>query len=145
MNSLAEDLAQARQKLAANDGGSSWAQLSNPEREKAVLEAKHYLDAAASAGIAVAAIDPAEIPTPRRRTAMMRDTDGNPLERDDYAAWLDAEAARVPIGERRQLLGDGEARAIGALLDELSAVYRGEPLGQLARELSVRIFGRLGI
>jgi hypothetical protein len=145
MNSLAEDLAQARQRLAAGAGGPSWAQLSNPEREAAVLEATHYLDAAASAGIAVAVVDPGEIPAPPRRMAMMRDTGGNPLQRDEYAAWFDVEAARVPIGERRPLLGDGEARAIGALLDELSAVYRGEPLGQLARALSVRIFDRLGI
>jgi hypothetical protein len=144
MNSLAEDLAAARQKLAANDGDLSWAQLSNREREKAVLEAKHYLDAAASAGIAVAAIDPAEIPTPRRRTAMMGDTDGNPLERDDYAAWLAAEATGVPIGERQPLLGDREAAAVAALLDELSGVYRGEPLGQLSRELAVRLYDRLG-
>jgi hypothetical protein len=145
MNDLAEDLAQARQRLAAHAGAPGWAQLSNPEREAAVLEAKHYLDAAAAAGIAVAAVDPGEIPTPRRRTAMMRDTDGNPLERDEYAAWLDAEASSASNGERRPLLGDGEAGAVAALLDELSGVYRGEPLGQLARELAVRLYDRLGI
>ena len=88
---------------------------------------------------------PAEIPTPRRRTAMMGDTGGDPLKRDEYAARFDAEAARLPIADRQPLLGDGEAGAVGALLDEVSAVYRGASLGQLARELGVRLYDRLGI
>ncbi len=49
------------------------------------------------------------------------------------------------LGPRLQLLREGEATAVAALLDELAGVYTGEDLGELARELAVRIYDRLGI
>ena len=43
------------------------------------------------------------------------------------------------------VLSEEEGLAVAALLDELAGVYNGEDLGQLARELAVRIYNRLGI
>lgn len=48
-------------------------------------------------------------------------------------------------GDRRPLLDDGEAFAVAELLDELAGVYHGEPLGDLAREMAVRLNDRRGI
>jgi hypothetical protein len=43
------------------------------------------------------------------------------------------------------VLSEEEGLAVAALLDELAGVYNGEDLGQLARELAVRIYDRLGV
>jgi hypothetical protein len=43
------------------------------------------------------------------------------------------------------VLSEEEGLAVAALLDELAGVYNGEDLGQLACELAVRIYDRLGI
>jgi hypothetical protein len=46
---------------------------------------------------------------------------------------------------RLALLTHGEALVAAQLLDELSGVYRTEPLGELARDMAVRLYDRLGI
>ncbi|MGW5689106.1 hypothetical protein [Nonomuraea sp. NPDC003754] len=48
-------------------------------------------------------------------------------------------------GERLPLLEAGEAEAVAALLDELAARHPGEGLGQLARELAVRLYDWMGL
>jgi hypothetical protein len=63
-----------------------------------------------------------------RPTATVRDRDGNPLNRDDYAARL------------RAGFDAGQTMVVAArLLDELAGVYRDESLGRLAREVSARL------
>ena len=51
---------------------------------------------------------------------------------------------RVPR-PRLALLTHGEALVAAQLLDELAGVYRTEPLGELARDMAVRLYDRLGI
>jgi hypothetical protein len=80
---------------------------------------------------------------PRRLTANVRDVDGNPFPRDEYAESLADQAIRVPAIDRLPLLSEGEAGAVAALLDELAGVYAGEGIGRFARELAVRIYDRL--
>ena len=145
MSSLNERLARARQQLATHAGAPSWDELTVAEQKQAIQEAAAYLRAAAAAGIAVAAIDPGEMSAPARVTASVRGVDGRPLSRDDYAAHLQARAELGRGEQRRPLLGDEEAQAVAALLDELAGVYRGEDLGRLARELAVILYDRLGI
>ena len=59
------------------------------------------------------------------------------MNRDEYAAQL-----RVKLGEDshvndpRAVLTRAQADAVARLLDELAGIYRGEELGELARELS---------
>ena len=73
-----------------------------------------------------------------------RQVGGAPIARDEYAQslrdWMDADR-----GERVPLIDHGEAHVIAALLDELAAIYDREPLGELARELAVRLNNRRGI
>jgi hypothetical protein len=77
---------------------------------------------------------------------------------EDYGLVLDdgtvhtrsgGQVARVILGRVDRpllpLLMQGEAAAIAALLDELAGVYRGEPLGQVARQLATTLYGRLEI
>jgi hypothetical protein len=74
---------------------------------------------------------------PPRPTAGIRDSAGNPLNRDDYAAELRkrlAEADSTASGSRT--LTPGQAAVVARLLDELAGVYQGEGLGTLAAELS---------
>jgi hypothetical protein len=54
---LATRLARARQQLATQAGLPDWDELTDDERQRAAIEAKHYLEAAAQAGLAVAAIE----------------------------------------------------------------------------------------
>lgn len=69
-----------------------------------------------------------------RPTAGIRDSAGNPLNRDDYAAHL---RSRLGADSDSALtVGAGQAEVIARLLDELAGVYRDEDLGILASELS---------
>lgn len=83
--------------------------------------------------------------TTSRTTATVHDLDGNPLDRDAYAAHLRERADTDRLGPRLELLREGEATTIAALLDELAGVYPDKALGRLARELAVRLDDRLGI
>ncbi|TDD12893.1 hypothetical protein [Nonomuraea diastatica] len=77
--------------------------------------------------------------------ASMRDRHtGRPLTRDELEAFLRTRMAAA-AGERLPLLETGEAEAVAALLDKLAACHRGESLGQLARELAVRLYDRMGL
>jgi hypothetical protein len=144
---LAVQLARARQALAHSGTGylPAWEQLTDEQREFAALEARHYLDAAAQAGIAVAVVNADELPSPARLTATIRGVGDKPIERDDYASHLRARAERGRQAERLPLLAEEEAVAVAGLLDEIAGVYCDEHLGRLARELAVRIYDRLGI
>jgi hypothetical protein len=80
---------------------------------------------------------PAAGTVPPRPTATIRDTAGNPLNRDEYAALLRGQlTGSGEPGERQPKLTAGQADVAARLLDELAGVYRNEPLGALARELS---------
>ena len=76
--------------------------------------------------------------------AGIADVDGRPVDRDAYAQDLQ-QRLDDERGGRRPILNDAETTVIAELLDELAAVYPGETLGTLARELSVRLWDRLGI
>jgi hypothetical protein len=81
---------------------------------------------------------------PPRPTATIKDAASNPLNRDDYAADLQA---RLTEGgqptEHRITLPAGQAEVIARLLDELAGVYRGEDLGALALEMAMRLDSQL--
>ncbi len=78
-------------------------------------------------------------------TVTIRDRVGNPLNRDEYAAYLRARLAEGgPIAAAHRMLTAAEAEVVARLLDELAGVYRGEQLGALARELSALVAGRAG-
>ena len=143
---LAARLARARHDLAVRAAGiPPWADLTDQERRDSTLEAQHYLTAAAAAGFAIAVLTDGEAQRPARVTAGMRDTHDQPLDRDEYAGDLQQRADEARGQERLPVLSEGEGLAAAELLDELAAVYRGEPLGQLARELALRLYDRLGI
>jgi hypothetical protein len=78
-----------------------------------------------------------------RVTAGVRDMDNNLIPRDAWASSLEKGLATREEGKIR--LSTPEATTIAELLDELSAVYPAEPLGTLARRLSVLLWDRLGI
>jgi hypothetical protein len=82
-----------------------------------------------------------------RPTPGITDTDRQPIDRDDYAAflnsWLDsADPAKAGIGAD---LDRREGFVVASLLDVLAAAYPGEELGRLARTMAVRINDRMGI
>ncbi len=80
-----------------------------------------------------------------RPTATARDREGNPLNRDDYAAHLRAQLDEVsPTTGSSPVLTHGQADVIARLLAELAGVYRGENLGTLAGALSRMIDSQLG-
>jgi hypothetical protein len=85
---------------------------------------------------ATAAVAPTSALAPHP-TATARDGAGNPLNRDEYAALL---RARFREGggsaARAMTLTRAQAEVVARLLDELAGVYRGEPLGALAEQLS---------
>ena len=129
-----------------------WSELDERQRSDRIRWAQRYLDAAAAAGLAIAAVDDRDLSTPRRLTAMVRGTDGQPLERDEYAESLRVElelhggrAGGDALAERQLRLSDGQAGVAAALLDELAGVYRDEDLGRLAREVAVILYDRLGL
>lgn len=79
-----------------------------------------------------------------RPTATARDRAGNPLNRDDYAAQLRAQLGEDPRGAgSHSVPTDAQANVVARLLDELAGVYRGEDLGELAREMSQMLDSRL--
>ena len=80
----------------------------------------------------------------KRVLAGLVDIHAGNIPRDEYAADLVKE---LDATDRQGTLTIKEAdgHVIAALLDELAAVYRREPLGQLARELAVRLYDRMGI
>lgn len=80
---------------------------------------------------------------PVRPTAGITTLDDQPLDRDQYTQQLQHTANRA--SGRLVPVQDGEAEAIADLLDELAAVYRGEPMGDLARTLAVRLNDRRGV
>jgi len=77
--------------------------------------------------------------------AIVRDSAGNPLNRDEYAVSL---RARLTGSGRSTgdalMLTAAQAAVVARLLDELVGVYRGESLGTLAHELSVLLDSQLG-
>lgn len=85
-------------------------------------------------------------PDPTQRpTASIRDADEHPLDRDEYAEALAEQSRAATPDQRLPLLGEGEATAVAALLDELADVYPDEDLGRLARNLALRLYDRLGL
>ncbi|GEM_PF-3573889 len=88
---------------------------------------------------------PAAGVVPPRPTASVRDSAGNPLNRDEYAVSL---RARLTGSGRSTgdalMLTAAQAAVVARLLDELVGVYRGESLGTLAHELSVLLDSQLG-
>lgn len=81
---------------------------------------------------------PAVGQTAPRPTAGIKDSAGNPLNRDEYAADLRSRLTRDagPAAPAPLTLTAGQAGVIARLLDELAGVYRDEDLGTLAGELS---------
>lgn len=79
-----------------------------------------------------------------RPTAAVRDSSGNPLNRDEYSEHLREllVADDRPVG-RTLTVTAAQATVAARLLDELAGVYRGESLGALAHELSALLDGRL--
>jgi hypothetical protein len=80
--------------------------------------------------------------TDRRTPANVRDTGGETIGRDEYAAHLDQMTYRHQDEPRLPLLKDGEAAAVAALLEVLAGLLPGEELGRTAREFAVRIHDR---
>lgn len=77
-------------------------------------------------------------------TAMMRNTDGEPLDRTWYANHLRAIDGAEHNDVRHEVRA-GTLLVAAELLDELAAVYAGEDLGQLAREVAVRLYDAAGV
>jgi hypothetical protein len=81
---------------------------------------------------------------PPRPTATARDRTGNPLNRDAYAAGLQARLIDVDRHSGRAVtLTAAQATVVARLLDEVAGVYRGEGLGTLAHDLSVLLARQL--
>lgn len=78
-----------------------------------------------------------------RHMVGVRDTKDNPIDRDEYADHLVKEFARPNQDDLSIRASDVQVAA--ELLDELAAIYRGELLGRLAREVAVKFYDRLGI
>ncbi|MEU8821587.1 hypothetical protein [Actinoplanes sp. NPDC048796] len=85
-------------------------------------------------GHAASSVASAEQAAPRP-TAAVRDSRGNPLNRDEYTERL-RETLRADDRPSGRTLTVAQATVAARLLDELAGVYRGEQLGALARELS---------
>jgi hypothetical protein len=83
--------------------------------------------------------DPAE--PVARLTAGARDLDGAPWRRDEYAQTLSWRLDR-PISTDPVALTEAETTVTARLLEELAAVYPGEPLGQLASYLAMTLSAR---
>ena len=81
---------------------------------------------------------------PPRPTATVRDSAGNPLNRDEYALSLRARLAESGRSTEDAMLTAAQAAVAARLLAELAGVYRGESLGTLAHELSVLLDSQLG-
>lgn len=148
---LAQRLARGRHGLAFEAGRSAgtfvppWDELDDQEQAASILEAQHYLAAAARAGSALAALGDAPLSPPSRLTATIRATGGQPVDRDTCASHLRARAGRGRGEPQRPLLATEEAQAVAELLAELADVYHGEDLGHLAREIAITLYDRLGI
>lgn len=83
-----------------------------------------------------------------RPTAMIRDKDDQPLDRDAYAEHLESRLQNKDDDDsdvEGPRLNRNEGQVIAGLLDELAGEYRGEPLGTLARSMAVRLYDRMGI
>jgi hypothetical protein len=66
------------------------------------------------------------------------------VNRDDYAAQLRAQLGEDSRGTGSHNVPTGaQANVVARLLDELAGVYRGEDLGELAREMSQMLDTRL--
>jgi hypothetical protein len=91
-------------------------------------------------GHAASGAAPPEQAAPRP-TAAIRDSRGNPLNRDEYTERL-RETLRADDRPSGRTLTAAQATVVARLLDELAGVYRGEELGALARELSTFLGGR---
>ena len=78
-----------------------------------------------------------------RPTAAVRDRAGNPLNRDDYAAQLREQLGEDSLRTGSQAATGARAVVLARLLDELAGVYRGEDLGELAREMSQMLDAQL--
>ncbi|WP_329082461.1 hypothetical protein [Streptosporangium sp. NBC_01469] len=137
----AERLAMARHQIATEDVHStalSWQELTAEERSEAMSDAVRFLRAGRRAGLYAF---PAAPPV----TAAAIDPSGRPISRADYENFLRQWMGREENTDRLPLLDGGEAFVVAALLDELAGTYPGEPLGQLAREMAVRLNDRRGI
>lgn len=87
---------------------------------------------------------PAAGDVPPRPTATARDRAGNPLNRDEYVVRLRDHLVGGQPTEPTISLTAAQATVAARLLDELAGVYRGEPLGQLAHEMSETLDNRSG-
>ncbi|MFF5207514.1 hypothetical protein [Streptosporangium sp. NPDC000396] len=135
----AERLAVARQQLA-HEGAlhPAWEELTEEEREGATVEAVWYLRAGRRAGLYDAEASPPV-------TAMVRDTNGQPIPRDEYETFLRTWIEKNGTGDRLALLDSAETFVVAALLDELCGIYPKERLGQLAREVVTELNDRRGV
>ena len=80
---------------------------------------------------------------PPRPTATVRDSSGNPLNRDEYTKRLrDLLVADDRSAGRTLTLTAAQATVAARLLDELAGVYRGESLGALAHETAALLDSR---
>lgn len=133
----AERLAAARQQLA-HEGmlHPTWEELTEQERADAMVDAVWYLRAGRRAGLY--GFDSA------RPAITVRDTNGQPIPREGYEAFLRTWIEKNGTGDRLALLDDTERFVVAALLDELCGVYPKEQLGQLAREVAVKLNDRRG-
>ncbi|WP_127504673.1 hypothetical protein [Actinoplanes solisilvae] len=87
---------------------------------------------------------PAAGHAPPRPTASVRDSFGNPLDRDEYSERLRGRLGDADgFGVQARTLTAAQAAVAARLLEELAGVYRGESLGALAHELSALIDNRL--
>ncbi|QSB07172.1 hypothetical protein [Natronoglycomyces albus] len=80
-------------------------------------------------------------------TPGITDTDQQPIDRDDYAAFLNSwlESTDPAKEGHGSDLDRREDFVAASLLDVLSATYQGEDLGRFARLMAVRLYDRLGL
>ncbi|WP_329081343.1 MULTISPECIES: hypothetical protein [unclassified Streptosporangium] len=119
----------ARHQLTAEDIYSKalpWRELSDEHRSEAMWLAVEFLRAGRRAGL--------YLPTATNPS-------GRPISLEDYEDFLRQETDQEHT-ERLPLLDAGEALMVATLLDELAAKCPGERLGQLAREMAVRLNDR---
>lgn len=74
--------------------------------------------------------------TPPRPTAGVKDSSGDPLDRDAFAGGLRARLTAPEPDAGGVMLTSGQAEVAARLLHELASVYRGEELGTLAEDVA---------
>lgn len=131
--------------LVARDGGLP---LDRDEYAAALAEQAEPTRAAEGDRVEVVALDGRTV---EGRRVLADELEGRYAVVGDDGRTIDvADPGRVEVLERTErhrlpVLTAAEAQTVAALLDELAGVYRGEPLGQLAHQMALRLYDRLGI